>query len=100
MTIQEMDILEAAYENHRADVARREADYTRELNAKLGQINAQAKTIKSLVEVLEQVMSETVNTPVYPDGPCLNKDTRDDIRNVLDDVANTRSYPLPTGRIK
>ncbi len=52
MIVKEMDILEAAYENHRADVERREADYMRELNTKLAQINAQAKMIKALVDAL------------------------------------------------
>ncbi len=47
-------LLEAAYENHRDDVARREADYTRELNAKLDQINAQSRTIRDLVATLKK----------------------------------------------
>ncbi len=47
-------LLEAAYENHRSDVTRRESDYTRELNAKLGQINAQAETIKELISTLKK----------------------------------------------
>ncbi len=51
--------LEAAYENHRADIARREADYTRELNAKLAQINAQAKTIRELVDALKRIVNST-----------------------------------------
>ncbi len=47
-------LLEAAYENHRDDIAHREADYTHELNKKLAQINAQAATIKQLVATLKK----------------------------------------------
>ncbi len=47
-------LLEAAYEKHLADITRRDSDYTRELNAKLGQINAQAETIKDLVATLKK----------------------------------------------
>jgi len=52
-----------------------------------------------LVELLEQVLQETVNTPVYPDGPCLNKETRDDIKTELAKVKEG-SYPLPDGRTR
>jgi len=52
-----------------------------------------------LVELLEQVLQETVNTPVYPDGPCLNKETRDDIKTELAKVKEG-SYPLLDGRTR
>ncbi len=70
MTVKEMDILEAAYENHRADVERREADYMRELNTKLAQINAQAKMIKALVDALTTIRRTTLplQTIVVVDG--------------------------------
>lgn len=47
------------------------------------QLAAEQEKVVTLVELLEQVLQETVNTPVYPDGPCLNKETRDDIKAAL-----------------
>ncbi len=82
----ESALLEAAYENHRAVVARLEADYTLELNAKLGQINAQAKTMRMLVDSLKLLASE---------GPLV--DYRAIARTALEKVI---PYPLPTGRTK
>ncbi len=78
MTVKEMDILEAAYENHRADVARREADYTRELNAKLGQINAQARMTRELLKAIADCHCVKCNAV----------------------LARFSSYPFPTGRTK
>ncbi len=61
-------VLEATHEVYKQELARREADYTRELNAKLGQINAQARTIRderqrheSEIEKLEQRLCEAKN---------------------------------------
>ncbi len=45
--------LEAVYDQRAKSIRRLEADFTRELNAKLDQINAQAKTIRELVEALK-----------------------------------------------
>lgn len=38
---------------------------------------------RRLVEVLEQVLQETVDAPTYPDGPCLDADTRKSIRALI-----------------
>ncbi len=78
MTVKEMDILEAAYENHLEDIARRESDYTRELNAKLWQINAQATMIKELLKAIAGCHCEKCNAL----------------------LARFSSYPLPSGRTK
>ncbi len=93
------DLLEAVYENHRADVARREADYTRELNAKLGQINAQAKTIQELVNVLKEVdlYGEALIAREYdPQSSTVTKLVAD----CRKELAEFKSYTLPTGRTK
>ncbi len=47
--------LEAAYERWRIIEKRAHADYTRELNAKLAQINSQAKTIRELTKLLRTI---------------------------------------------
>lgn len=39
--------------------------------------------IAELVEALGDVLSETVNESAYPDGPCLRKELRDEIRVLL-----------------
>jgi hypothetical protein len=54
-----------------------EADGTEVLDAAI------AEATKPLVELLEQVLQETVDTPTYPDGPCIDKDTRDEIKAAL-----------------
>ncbi len=78
MTVKEMDILEAAYENHREDIARREADYTRELNEKLDQINAQARMTRELLKAVAGCHCENCNAI----------------------LARFSTYPLPIGRKK
>lgn len=35
---------------------------------------------------LQDVLTHTVNTPTYPDGPCMDKDIRDDVRALLADM--------------
>jgi hypothetical protein len=45
-----------------------------------------AEVRKPLVDLLEEVLAQTVNTPTYPDGPCLDKDLRDDIKVELASV--------------
>jgi len=42
-----------------------------------------AKVLQPLVELLEQVLFETVDALTYPDGPCLVKSTRDEIKDAL-----------------
>ncbi len=42
-----------------------------------------ASAKQPLVELLDQVLSETVDTPTYPDGPCLDAETRRDIKAAL-----------------
>ncbi len=79
--------LEAAYENHRADVARREADYARELNAKLEQINAQAKTIRELIIALEKVVR--VSSISWDDQG------HNAVANAKNALAKVKTYPLP-----
>ncbi len=86
--------LEATYENHRADIARREADYARELNAKLGQINAQAKTIKVLTHALQKIAGDGVRgSDIGWEGCCHPGIAQDVLRDVI-------PYPLPTGRTR
>ena len=54
-------------------------------------VRVSAEVLKPLVELLEQVLSETVDAPTYPDGPCLVKSTRDEIKEVLAKVKDQRS---------
>ncbi len=42
-----------------------------------------AEAQQPLVELLEQVLQETVDARDYPDGPCLNADTRTEIKILL-----------------
>ncbi len=97
------NLVEAAYENHRSDVARREADYTRELNAKLGQINAQAKTIMEIVGEIQQA----IDVLRMQDNAGKGQSHAETIRraaqalNILDAaLANVQSYTLQIGRTK
>lgn len=48
------EVLTKTHEAHKAELARRDADYTRELNQKLQQINEQTKTILSALSAIEK----------------------------------------------
>ncbi len=74
--------LEAAYERWRIIEKRAHADHKRELNAKLAQINAQAKTIRELVEALEDAKRRLMRY--------------DESTFAIDAaLANLGTYPLP-----
>ncbi len=45
--------------------------------------NEAEQKMQTLVELLEQVLSETVDASVYPDGPCLDASTRTEINDAL-----------------
>ncbi len=100
----ESELLEAAYENHREDVARREADYMRELNAKLEQINAQAKTIRELVDALtlcvNTLRDKRIGTVDYMEGSRIYSDFRVASEKGENALSKVQSYPLPDGRTK
>ncbi len=80
--------LEAAYERWRIIVKRAHADYTRELNAKLAQINAQSKTIRELVEALK-FFASVIKSGESWSATC---------QKSYDAALGT--YPLPDGRTK
>ena len=46
-------------------------------------LKAQDDQIGEMVAALNEVLSETVNQTSYPDGPCLSKALRDEIRNLI-----------------
>ncbi len=50
-----------------------------------------AEAQQPLVELLEQVLQETVDARDYPDGPCLNADTRTEIKILLAKVKEGKS---------
>ncbi len=54
---------------------------------------AEREKVQTLVELLEQVLSETVDARDYPDGPCLNADTRTEIKAALAKAAREKLSP-------
>ena len=53
-----------------------------------------SNVIERTVEALEAALANTVDTPMYPDGPCMDKDVRDDLRDAL---AELRRYEVVDG---
>ena len=39
--------------------------------------------IERTLEMLEDILAETVDASTYPDGPCLDHDTRNDVRALI-----------------
>ncbi len=70
--------LEATHEVYKEQAHRKEADYTRELNAKLAQINAQSKAIRELFAILKTVAQWD--------------------EYAKQELAKHTAYPLPDGR--
>ncbi len=83
--------LEAAYQTHISNLNRVETEYLRELDKKLGQINAQAGTIKEMVEALKDLRDHISDT--YEDYEAY-------ARCVARQTLSKLGYPLPAGRTK
>ncbi len=82
--------LESAYENHHAYSERLEADYQRDLDKKLAQINAQANTIRRLTRALGEMLQ-------LSDHPS-DDNTESTIQWCKSVLEECGTYPLPDGR--
>ncbi len=64
-----------------------ERDCSKRFEAQVDDCQQQlAAAQQPLVNILEQVLSETVDAPTYPDGPCLDASTRTEIKELLAQV--------------
>ncbi len=57
----------------------READ----LRGEIERLRRRVEAADGLAEAAEDALHHTINTPTYPDGPCMNKEYRDDLRTTL-----------------
>lgn len=54
-----------------------------EVQAELTHLRTREQAAEGLAEMAENALFHTVNAPVYPDGPCMEKSVRDDLLKAL-----------------
>jgi len=68
----------------------READ----LRGEIERLRRRVEAADGLAEAAEDALHHTINTPTYPDGPCMNKEYRDDLRTTLSAYRATEGKKL------